>query len=146
MYPKPLGFTLVELVAVILILGVLTVTVIARVMPSRIHQLQGARDIVVASLFNAQQKALAQNHAVQVITTATSVDIRVDNNDDGSFSVGESITYAGTRYPLTLPSGVSLNANTLTFDRLGRTPANSLTLSKSGGSVNLTITGMGYAY
>ena len=146
MYAKPLGFTLVELVAVIVILGILSATVASRMMPSRIHQLQGARDIVIASLFNAQQKALAQKHTVQVITTATSVDIRVDSNNNGSFSVNESITYAGTRYPLTIPSGVSLNSNTLTFDRLGRTPATSLTLSKSGGSVNLTITGMGYAY
>ncbi len=145
-YRQSLGFTLVELVAVIVILGILTVSVVSRVMPSRLHQLQAARDIVAASLFNAQQKALAQSHAVQVITTASSVDIRVDSNDDGSFNPAESITYAGTRYPLSIPGGVSLSVNTLTFDRLGRTTANSLTLSKSGSSVALTITGMGYVY
>lgn len=137
---------MVELIAVILILAILTAVTVGRAMPSKLQQLQAARDIVIASVFNAQEKALSQAKAVRVITTATAIDIRVDTNADGTFASNESITYGGTRYPYTIPNGVALTSNTINFDRLGRTTATSITLSKSSSNVVITITGMGYAY
>lgn len=143
--PKNRGFTLVELVAVMVITGILASVAISRSLPNTTFQLQAGRDLVVSALFLAQQKAMAQDDRVAVITSGSQIDVRVDSNQNGSFEVGESIRVGGTTYPLTLPGGVSLSAAQLQYDQLGHTTPRVLTVAKGSAAVTVTVSGAGYA-
>lgn len=140
------GFTLVELITILVIVGVLAATVSSRFMPNALLQMQAGRDQLVSALTIAQQIAMAQSNGVQLFTSGSTIDIRVDSNGDGAFGANESITYAGTRYPLLITGGVSFSAAVVTFDRRGYTLPNSITAVKGDHSVDVTITGTGYAY
>lgn len=140
------GFTLVELITILVIVGVLAATVSSRLMPNSLLQIQAGRDQLLSALVIAQQIAMAQSNGVQVFTSGSTIDIRVDSNGDGVFGAGESVSYAGTRYPLLITGGVSFSSAVVAFDRRGYTSPNSITAVKGSHSVDVTITGTGYAY
>ncbi len=131
------GFTLIELIAVLVIIGVISVSVTSRVTPTTLLQLQANRDVLISALFVAQQKAMSQQSTVQVTTSGSAVDITVG---------GSSIFSGGITYPLTLPGNVTLSSANITYDGLGHTDATSIVLSKDSDSATITITGTGYAY
>ncbi|HEY7774573.1 MAG TPA: type II secretion system protein [Marinagarivorans sp.] len=139
------GFSLIELVAVMVIVSIISVTAIVRLMPSSLFELQAARDQVVAALFHAQQKALYTPHSVRVILLAGSVDVRADINGDGLFPASESIRVGAVQYPLTLVSGVQVSSHTLNYSSLGEVPATDVTVSKGGKSVEVAISASGFA-
>lgn len=139
------GFSLVELVTIMVIIGVLGSVSVTKMMPNAIIQLQGARDLVVSALFVAQQQAMAQASPVRVSVAGGAVDIRRDDNRDGVFAANESLRFAGTQYPLTLPGKISVSHATLDYDRLGRTSDSTISLSKGGASVTVAVSEAGYA-
>lgn len=143
---KAQGFTLVELITVMVILGVLGASFASRMMPHTTLQLQGGRDLAISAFFMAQQKAMSQNYATQVLTDGNTIDVRLDQNQDDIFSADESIRLASSAYPLSVGGGIVLNATQFVFDRLGHTTAGSVQLSKGDASVTITVTGTGYAY
>src|SRR5690606_16015807 len=107
-------------------------------MPSESFQLQASRDQVVTAFFTAQQLAMAQEDNVELITNGTNqIDVQVD---------GASITVAGVSYPILLQNNQSLTAATFSFNRLGQTSANSLTLSQGSSSVAISVSATGYIY
>lgn len=140
------GFSLIELITVMIIVGVLAAVTGSRMAPTSAMQLQAARDHLLAALLIAQQKAMAQTAAVQLETGGSTIDIRVDSNGDGVFSAGESLSHGGVTYPYSLAGQASFSAQTRTFDRLGHTQPGSVGVSVGGQSVNVTVTGTGYAY
>jgi len=129
------GFTLVELVAILLIVGVLAVSAFGRLQPSSTMQLQASRDSIVAAFYSAQQLAMTQLSTVELITTTTQVDIHVD---------GSSVTVGGVSYPFTLIDGQTLTATTYLYDRLGYTSAGFLMLSQNGRVVSIDVQESGY--
>ena len=139
------GFTLIELIAVMVIIAVITVTATIRLMPSSLFELQAARDQLVTALFYAQQKALYSPLAVRVITLGRSVDVRVDADADGVFSAAESIQFGAVQYPLDFAGGVSVSSHTLNYSALGEVPAASLTLTRGSKTVAVTVSESGYA-
>jgi len=140
------GFTLVELIAVMVVVGVLAAVAGSRLIPHTILQLQAGRDLLVTALFSAQQKAMVQLAPVRVIVSGTSVDVRVDSNGDGSFSSSESVSIAGTQYPLQVGGGVVFTTVNLDYSRLGHTAPAVISVSKGGQNVKVTVTATGYAY
>jgi len=67
------GFTLVELIAVLVIVGILAVAAVPRFFDSNVFQARGAADQVTAALRYGQKVAIAQRGLVSVnITTANS--------------------------------------------------------------------------
>lgn len=128
------------------VVGVLAAVVGSRLVPQTVFQLQAGRDLLTTALFSAQQKAMAQMAPVRVITSATTIDVRLDANGDGNFASNESIVLAGTRYPLVLDGGVVLSAQNLDYNHLGHTTPAIISVSKGGQSVNVTVTATGYAY
>lgn len=131
-----LGFTLTELIAVLVILGIVATALISRVDQST-FKLQTSRDDIVAGLFYAQQVAIARSDgdSIAFISTANSIDVQENGN---------SLT-GGAAYPLTLPTGITMTPATLTYDKLGRTTATILTISGDGQSVTINVSDSGYA-
>jgi len=133
------GFTLIELIAVIVILSIMSISVASRFSGQGVS-VQASRDDVIAALFYAQQIAMARDSAtnpIRLVTTATSVNVTEN---------GTPLLHAGVQYPLVLGSGVSLSpASTLNFDKLGQTTASVFTLSRSGVSATITVSDSGYA-
>jgi prepilin-type N-terminal cleavage/methylation domain-containing protein len=135
------GFSLVELIAVMIIVGVLATTASVKFSPSDID-LQAAKADVLAALIFSREIAMARSDgssAVTFITTSSSIDVRVNN---------ASIASASHSYPVTLKDSVTITAGvgTLSFNRLGESNPHSLTLSQDGFTDAITISGVGYAY
>lgn len=143
---KHRGFSLVELVTVIVILGVLSAVTATRLVPQSSVQVQASRDRLVAAFFMAQQKAMSQGDAVRLSTHADLIDIRVDDDEDGVFDANESLLSAASRYPVRVDDGVVLSTEIFYFDRLGHTSAGTVTLTKKSSSATVTVSGTGYAY
>lgn len=135
------GFTLIELVTVIILVGILSITLFSRLDSAATAPIQSGRDDLIAALFFAQQQAMMRSNITLVLTT-------------NSVSVNENnvpIIVSNNFYPLSMPTGVTLPALTLTYDKLGRiSAATQIILTGSGNSSGVTATiqvdASGYAY
>jgi MSHA pilin protein MshC len=133
------GFTLIELIAVIVLLAAISVGVMSRFVDTG-SAVQASRDDVIAALFYAQQIAMARDSTTNPIRVETlSNSISVTEN-------GSPLLSGSVQYPLVFDGGVSLTpATTLNFDKLGRTSASTFTLSRSGVTATVTVSDSGYA-
>lgn len=137
MTSKEKGFSLIELIAVMVILSVVSITVTARFSDGKVASVQAGRDDVIAALFFAQQTSMARNN-IQVVVSATSVSVTEN---------GIAISLNQDAYPLNFPANVTATAATFIYDKLGRvSSAGSITLSLDGTSAVITVDGSGYAY
>lgn len=135
------GFTLIELVAVIVIMAILAAVVGPRFGSQPIAQVQTARDEVVASLQVARQLALARGHSSNpIVFQATSSSVSITES-------GSAVLFGAYQYPLSLPSGVSLTPVTnLSYNQLGETSSTVFTLSSGDVSATVTVESTGYAH
>lgn len=119
---KQRGFTLIELIAVMVIVGILAAFAAPRMFNANAFQSRGFSDQVQATLRYAQKIAIAQRRNVCVAMTATSVTLTI-------------ATVAGAASacvnPLPLPQG----GNSIT------TPVSTITLTSS--SANFIFNGLG---
>lgn len=129
------GFTLIELIAIIVILGIIGITVSSRFTDGDIASVQTSRDDLVAALFFAQQTAMARDN-IQLVVTGSSVDVREN---------GSSIDTV-VEYPLAFADGVQATPQVFSYDKLGRTTAASITLILNGASATVNVSDSGYAY
>lgn len=141
-----LGFSLIELVAVMVIVSVLATVAVVRIMPSEVHEIQAAKDQLASALAYAQQRALYTPNTVRVILSGNQIDIREDTDSDGSYSEAERIRHGAVQYPLSLVNQVQVSSHVVDYDTLGEiTSSVSVTLSKGSRSVVLAISLSGYA-
>lgn len=140
------GFTLVELIAVLVIAGILASVAATRMVSNKSFQLQAGRDFLISALFVAQQKAMVQTRPVRLSITATQLDIRLDANDDGIFSANESLQLAGQNYPVALPGNISASNHNLVYDSFGHTLATRITLSNNSSTVDVNVSATGFAW
>jgi MSHA pilin protein MshC len=137
------GFSLIELIAVIVILGALSVGVAIRFGDTNAASVQSGRDTLVAALFAAQQIAMARaDDSSNPITVVV---------DTGSVSVNENgspLNIHGEAYPQNFPTGVQVSSGTGTYqlDKLGRTTAASITLIRGSVSTTINLEASGYAH
>lgn len=139
------GFSLIELITVMILIGIVSVTLFSRVGSVGTAAIQSGRDDLIAALFFAQQTAMMRPN----------ITLEVTNN---SISVNENgVPITGTHYPLAMPAGVALDIvgplippRTLSYDKLGRTTATTITLTGSGNSsgvlARIAVEASGYAF
>ena len=131
------GFTLIELIAVIILISIMSVTLFSRLGSVNSANIQAGRDDLIAALIFAQQTAMARNNIQLIITVNT---VSVTEN-------GIPIKVHAQGYPLAFPSGVTTTPVTLSYDKLGRTTATTISLSATGGlSASITLEASGYAH
>ena len=140
------GFSLVELIAVLVIVAVLAGVTASRWLPSSLLELQAARGQLTNALFHAQQLALLSPYDVRLTTLAGAIDIRIDSNDDGLYSTAESASFGGLSYPITLLAGAQLSSHTLYYSRLGETSAQTINLTLAERSASVQVSAMGMAH
>lgn len=139
------GFTLIELVMVLVLLGILAVFVLPRVDLTRGFDEVGYRDAVRATLEFARKSAVAERRNVQVNLAGNTLTLTIENlgpeNSTGTFPRALALPAPDRRCAvpspnqLCAPSGVSLTSATtnLIFTPLGR---------PQGGSASYTVTGI----
>lgn len=144
------GFTLIELITVIVILGIVSAVALPRLTDRSAFQARGFEDEVFAALRHARALAVASGCNVQVGIAGNAYVLNQQTGcDSGGFTLAvmdpatQDPTYTGTA-----PIGITLSAApaTFEFDALGQSvvagvPTNIvLTL---GGNANRTITVFG---
>lgn len=135
-YKRAMGFTLLELITVILVLGILTFFALPKLRISD-SGLLASRDLIVTAASHAQQAAMARASNTNPITltlSAQSIDVREN---------GSSVTWPGVNYPVNLPNGISVTAGqgTLSFNKLGETTATTISLNNGGASIQVEASG-----
>ncbi|MGB0468358.1 MAG: GspH/FimT family pseudopilin [Pontibacterium sp.] len=158
------GFTLVELVAVLVLLGILSAVAFSRMSRTDVYQDRIFQDSLQTSLRLAQRTALSQHASVvewQLSHTGTALwhyAIRLDGSEQLGNDLESTLPVA---YSVTLSDSSVLSGSlstgqalTLRFDRLGNfTQAGTGTPGSIRSSLQLTMTGRllcvsptGYAY
>lgn len=132
------GFTLIELIAVMIVVGILAIGISSRFPDSNAASVQTSRDDIIAALFFAQQTAMARDN-IQLSITANTINVTENGNP---------IRIHSDAYPLALPSGVSVTAvpATFSYDKLGKTTPGSITVTRDGVSATITVEASGYAH
>ena len=111
------GFTLVELVMVLVILGVLAVFALPRMIDNNDTAARGLHDRTLSYLRFAQKTASAQRRTVCVTFTNSSVSLRIANADGK-----DSVSVSGASYVAAAVNGVGCLATpaAFSFDGLGQ--------------------------
>jgi MSHA pilin protein MshC len=129
------GFTLIELITVMILISIICVTLMSRLTSVTSANVQASRDDLIAALFFAQQMAMVRsNIAVTISASAITV---TENNV--AFSQG---------YPLQFASGVTATPTTVSYtDKLAQTSPVTITLTGAGGySASVIVEASGYAH
>lgn len=137
------GFTLVELIMVIVVVGIISVVALPRFSDRSEFQARGFQDETKSLLRYAQKAAIAQRRNVCVALAATGVTLTIDNTvpPDGNCDV-----------PLALPSparggtGLTPSIAGFTFQPLGDTDrAANITVLIAGATITVDFR-TGYVY
>ena len=131
------GFTLIELISVVILISVISVTLFSRLGSISSTNIQASRDDLIAALFFAQQTAMARS-GIQAVVTTNSVSVTES---------GIPLIVHSKGYPLSFPSGITSTPATFVYDKLGRTTSATITLTGSGGASALVVVeASGYAH
>jgi MSHA pilin protein MshC len=131
------GFTLVELIMTMVIVGVLAVYAAPRFLGSSVFQSRGFSDQVQASLRYAQKVAIAQNRFVCVnITTNNTLALTLGATNACGTNL-QSLS-GGANYTIKAPSGITVANANFFFDVIGR-PSLAQSIAVAGGGMTTTI-------
>ena len=138
------GFTLIELVMVLILVGILAVAVIPRFAQRDTFDTRGFFDQSIAMLRYAQKTAIAQgrNVFVNINPTVICLTYVADASCSASSTADQVLNPAtNTWFTKSAPSGASLGvAQSFSFTALGRpNPNNSVSLAMSGAGISQTI-------
>lgn len=139
-FAKPSGFTLVELIVVMVIISILAVFVIPRLQDQTFKD-RGFHDETLAALRYAQKAAIAQRRTVCVAFGPSSVTLTLASTAGSSTC---HIDLAGptgdSPFAVTAPAGVTFSATpaNFSFHALGNASAGQ-TLQVSGAADSITV-------
>jgi len=136
------GFTLVELVMVIVILGILAVAIVPRFASRETFDTRGFFDQTQAAIRYAQKTAIAQRRTVHVNLTANAICLTyVEDANCTNVNASDIVLSpaSGQRFYTQAPSGVSFNTvGSFSFSPLGR-PSNPQSIGVVGDGMTRTI-------
>jgi MSHA pilin protein MshC len=134
------GFTLVELLVVLLVAGILAFAAMGRLADVATVQLDGFGEDVASALRMAQKAAIAQRRLVYVQVSASQLAACLDAACTQTLAQP-----AGGKLSLGTPSGLSMasNAAQFTFDGMGRpsftTPLSIVVATSQGLTTTITV-------
>ena len=132
---KQSGFSLPELIAVLVIVAALGATAVARFSNNTAFELQSSRDQIVSVFITAQQLAMVRSETIQFSTVGNQITILQD---------GTNVQADGISFPQPLGSGQSITSAIFDFNRLGQTQAATLVLTKGSDSVAIAVATTGF--
>lgn len=121
------GFTIVELVAVMVIVGILAAIATSRFFSRDVFDSRGFHDQVTAALRYAQKAAVAQHRFVCVNIAANTITLTIDPtpfdiaaHNTATCTQNLANPSGGANYSIKAPSGITVSAASFNFDSLGR--------------------------
>jgi len=134
------GFTLIELIMVMVIVGILAVFVVPRFFDANVFQSRGFADQVQATLRYAQKEAIAQHQYVCAAFTTNSVTLSTGATAGCSTPL---LSPTGGQYKINAPAGITFSSPVPTgfsFNALGQpTPNSKQTISINGASNSIIV-------
>ncbi|WP_170285796.1 pilus assembly FimT family protein [Propionivibrio limicola] len=150
------GFTLVELIVILVLVGILSVAIIPRFADRQTFDTRGAFDEVSSSLRFARQQAVAQRRQVCVAVTSGGLGVTQASSPPPAACDGRAVVdpATGAALSVAMPDGVSLAANgataalpaTIRFDALGQADAAGLRVNGDGAFCLAVEAGTGYVH
>lgn len=125
------GFTMVELVMTIVILGIISAVAIPKFFDNSVFQSRGFADQVKATVRYAQKAAIAQHRFICVAVAANAVTL----TQGTTAACGGAL--AGYT-PVTAPNGITVSNANFSFDTLGK-PSASQSITVSGNAAALRV-------
>jgi prepilin-type N-terminal cleavage/methylation domain-containing protein len=120
------GFTLFELIIVMLLVGILSVYIGIRTPTTSLYAQSSTTEQIRRDIRYTQTLAMSLNASYSIIFSTNSYTIS-PNPPDGAYTV-------------TMPSGVTLSPGTITFNSMGApSAASSVTITATGTITTLTI-------
>jgi len=139
---KSSGFTLVELILVILLVGILSAVAFPHFFDQKTYQQRGFYDEAASAIRYAQKMAVASGCDVQVsITGGTyALDQHATSCTSGAFTRPVPRPAGSGDFTASVPSGITFSASppTFTFDSLGRASSD---VTVTVGSRTFTVVG-----
>jgi MSHA pilin protein MshC len=145
---RPSGFTMIELIMTMVIIGVMAVVALPRLDMLRGFDEAGYRDKVKATLEYARKSAVAQRRHVRITTAGNGMTVEISSLDPDAIAAWPIAFARALELPgsasnaVTPPSGGTLVASVspLAFDPLGR-PLNATTGVALAGAATFTVSG-----
>lgn len=140
------GFTLIELIMVMVVVGILALVVAPRFLDANVFKSRGFADQVQASLRYAQKEAIAQHRNVCVAMTASKISLTIANASGAASACGPSLAFPAGGNSITAPSAAititlaPAAPATFNFDSLGK-PWDVLGTTPSTVQKSITISG-----
>jgi MSHA pilin protein MshC len=134
--PHNAGFTLIELIAVMIIIGILSIAVLPRFADQSVFESRGFHDETLSLLRYAQKTAIAQRRTVCILLNATGVTMTIDTD-----TPADGICNASPSLPNTPRGGRGLAGSVATFQftPLGSTNLVSNVTITIAGSTGITV-------
>lgn len=136
------GFTLVELIIILVLVGILAVAALPRFWDRDVFNSRGFYDETLSALRYAQKTAIAQRRNVCAIFTANSLTLSIASANGVAAACDTPLAGPKGSTPFTV-SGGSINYSAtpanFQFDALGR-PSLGQTINVTGSPLNIVVT------